>query len=135
MENGNAGNRGGEWIHVVPNFERPAGTEVLQEVEQSHERGWDDLSRTTPELKEVTTEPLNGLQMPPETAIVDTGTVDDDNPATAEDGEKIEKEWAERVQNTVNEYKHDPRNLNTAVNRLKADYMKKRFNRELGDRN
>lgn len=137
MENGNAGNKGGERLREAPNFEQPAEIELAaREVERapaSPERA--ALER----LGQMRTEDMPAVPtMPPMadmTAITDTGTVDDENPATAEDGERIEKEWAERIRKIIELTKDNPRTEQIEVNKLKADYMKKRFNRELGDRN
>ena len=138
MENGNAGNKGREWLQEAPNFEQPIEVErAPQEVEQgpvSPEKA--ALER----LGQMSTEEAMPAVpvMPPmddTPAITDTGTVDDENPGTAEDGERIEKEWAERIRKIVELTKDNPRMEQIEVNKLKADYMKKRFNRELGDRN
>ena len=82
--------------------------------------------------EEVQVKPVITGVMP---VLQDTGTVDDENPATAADGDKIEKVWAERIKKIVELTKSNPRQEQVEVNRLKADYLKKRFNRELGDRN
>ena len=117
------GERGVGEMDLVPEAVRD---EVEQEL-ASPERGAQEqegVEMVTPEMPPM-----------PETAIVDIGTVDDENPDTAEDGEKIEREWADRVRKVVEETKDNPRTEQIEVNKLKADYLKKRFNRELGDRN
>lgn len=141
MENGNAGNRERKWAEETPDFERITGVEQLpQGPEQGVEQGPMSPERAALErLGRMSTEGAMPAVpvMPPtdDTMITDTGTVDDDNPDTAEDGEKIEREWAERIRKIVELTKDNPRVEQIEVNKLKADYMKKRFNRELGDRN
>ncbi len=61
--------------------------------------------------------------------------VEEQNPEIASDGHKLEKEWVERTKKVVNETKDDPREEEIQVGELKADYLKKRFNRAIGDRN
>lgn len=62
-------------------------------------------------------------------------TVEEQNPEIASDGHKLEKEWVERTKKVVNETKDDPREEEIQVGALKADYLKKRFNRAIGDKN
>ena len=62
-------------------------------------------------------------------------TIEEQNPEIASDGHKLEKEWVERTKKVVNETKSDPREEEIQVGELKADYLKKRFNRAIGDRN
>lgn len=61
--------------------------------------------------------------------------VEEQNPEIASDGHKLEKEWVERTKKVVNETKDDPREEEIQVGELKADYLKKRFNRTIGDKN
>ena len=148
MENGNAGNQGKEWAQGAPDFEQLAETAATPEVampgvampgvEQRGERQSSPERAALERLGQMTTDGGASVMppLPPMDGVVaDTGTVDDDNPDTAEDGEKIEKEWAARIRKIVELTKDNPRTEQIEVNKLKADYMKKRFNRELGDRN
>ena len=75
------------------------------------------------------------LAVLPDDIVVDTGTVDDINPLTATDSDQIERVWAERIQKIIALTKDNPRVEQIEINKLKADYLKKRFNREIGDRN
>lgn len=53
----------------------------------------------------------------------------------AEDRDLIEKEWVDRAKAVVNHTRHDPREQSQQVNAVKADYLKKRYNKDvsLGD--
>lgn len=65
---------------------------------------------------------------------VTTGvSVDDSNPAIAEDDDLIEKEWVDKAKQIVSENKKDPYEQEEKVSNLKIDYLKKRFGRELGN--
>ena len=69
------------------------------------------------------------------------GTITDDtaddtnlsnNPAVANDDDLIEKEWVDKAKKIVAETRDDPHLQDEKVNKLQADYLKKRFGRELG---
>ena len=53
------------------------------------------------------------------------------NPDLAEDVDLIEKEWVEKAKAIVSHTKEDPRRQNTELNRMKADYIKKRYNKDI----
>lgn len=52
-------------------------------------------------------------------------------PQIADDTDLIEKEWVLKAKEIVEHTKHDPYQQNKGVERLKADYMQKRYNREI----
>ncbi len=52
-------------------------------------------------------------------------------PAAAEDKDDIEKEWVNKAKKIVEQTKADPFLQERAVSRLQADYMKKRFNKDV----
>jgi len=52
-------------------------------------------------------------------------------PPEAEDSDLIEKEWVERAKQIVAHTKHDPHEQQKALSLMKADYMKKRYNRDV----
>jgi hypothetical protein len=54
------------------------------------------------------------------------------NPAVANDDDLIEKEWVDKAKKIVAETRDDPHQQDEKVNKLQADYLKKRFGRELG---
>lgn len=49
----------------------------------------------------------------------------------ADDGDLIEKEWVVKAKEIVERTKLDPYVQNKEINRVKADYMKKRYNKEI----
>lgn len=55
------------------------------------------------------------------------------NPLTAEDDDLIEKEWVDKINSIVKTYKEDPFNQLRQLNSLKADYIKKRYNKIIQD--
>lgn len=52
-------------------------------------------------------------------------------PAIADDTDLIEKEWVVKAKEIVERTKHDPYQQNKEVERIKADYLKKRYNKDV----
>lgn len=53
------------------------------------------------------------------------------SPAIADDLDIIEKEWVIKAKAIVAQTKEDPHLQNKEINKFKADYVKKRYNKEL----
>lgn len=51
------------------------------------------------------------------------------SPAIADDIDLIEKEWVEKAKAIVERTKDDPHKQNSEINKMKADYLKKRYNK------
>lgn len=49
-------------------------------------------------------------------------------PETAHDSDLIEKDWVNKTKDVVEKNKQDPHRLNQEIAKLRADYMKKRYN-------
>ena len=52
-------------------------------------------------------------------------------PAIADDTDLIEKEWVQKAKDIVARTKDDPRAQNREMGVFKADYVKKRFNKDI----
>lgn len=52
-------------------------------------------------------------------------------PAIADDTDLIEKEWVVKAKEIVSRTHDDPYRQNEAMHRVKADYMKKRYNKDI----
>ncbi len=52
-------------------------------------------------------------------------------PVIADDSDLIEKEWVQRAKQIVAATKDDPFKQNKELNRFKADYLKKRYNKDV----
>ena len=50
---------------------------------------------------------------------------------TAADNDLIEKAWVEKAKAIIAQTKTDPHRQNNEINKIKADYQKKRYNRDL----
>jgi len=57
--------------------------------------------------------------------------VPSNNPAVASDNDLIEKEWVAKAKEIVNKTKHDPHLETKEISLFRADYLKKRYNKEL----
>lgn len=72
-----------------------------------------------------TAQPPVGPQMP-STQLAGTP-----NPQIADDTDLIEKEWVEKAKSIVEQTKHDPYLQNKEMGVMKADYLKKRYNKDV----
>lgn len=54
------------------------------------------------------------------------------SPMIADDVDLIEKEWVEKAKEIVEKTKDNPYLQNKAMSEFKADYIKKRYNKDLG---
>ena len=52
-------------------------------------------------------------------------------PLLADDSDLIEREWVEKAKEIVNQTRHDPYRQNKEINRMKADYLKMRYNKDI----
>lgn len=55
------------------------------------------------------------------------------NPLVANDDDLIEKEWVEKAKKIILETKDDPYRREQEVGSLQADYLRKRYGKELGN--
>lgn len=62
-----------------------------------------------------------------------SGKSDDDSPLVAADDDLIEKEWVDKAKKIVEDTKDDPHMREKAVGKLQADYLRKRYGKELGE--
>ncbi|GAC1387722.1 MAG: hypothetical protein NVS1B7_2920 [Candidatus Saccharimonadales bacterium] len=72
------------------------------------------------------------------TATNDSQTTSDNSttasphsPPIADDADLIEKEWVAKAKHIVDQTKDDPFNQTREINKMKADYLKKRYAKDL----
>lgn len=58
-------------------------------------------------------------------------TDDATTPQIADDVDLIEKEWVDKAKKIVNDTKHDPHEQEKQVSYLQADYLMKRYNKQI----
>lgn len=66
-----------------------------------------------------------GQTMPTEVSLVPT-------PEIAADSDLIEKEWVDKAKQIVDHTSEDPFKQQEELSKMRADYMKKRYNKDLG---
>ena len=54
------------------------------------------------------------------------------SPSVADDVDLIEKEWVDKAKKIITETRDDPYRREQEVSRLQADYLRKRYGKELG---
>ncbi len=72
------------------------------------------------------------LPTPVQAQSNDDSVVADDLPAVAADEDLIEKEWVDKAKQIINQTRDDPARREKEVSRLQADYLKKRYGKQLG---
>lgn len=116
------------------------------ETKQSNEAAI-NASPTNPEHLPVNSEQSNvsqGNQDPASAPVVQpvvpvttpqvpasTSTDDDDMPPVAEEVDVIEKEWVDKAKKVVSESRSDPYQQEKKVSKVRADYIKKRYGKEV----
>ncbi len=53
-------------------------------------------------------------------------------PVVADDIDLIEKEWVHKAKAIVEQTKHDPHEQKKQISEFKSDYLKKRYNKDVG---
>lgn len=86
-------------------------------------------SGTVSPLQDVAALAAPGQQMPASSVPAATSHIA--APATADDADLIEKEWVLRAKALVAKTKDDPHQQNKELNLYKADYIKKRYNKDV----
>ena len=87
-----------------------------------------------PDPKVAIVKPLTNLpSLPaPQSAVKPVAVpAGDTNPISASDEDVIEKEWVEKAKKIVAQTKDDPYAQEKEVSKLQADYLKKRYGREI----
>jgi hypothetical protein len=114
-------------VEARPVFDNPEEA-IIEEGEAYERKSEADAIRADIGLSTVLPSPVIG------TTKNDTGdsTNLSNNPVVANDDDLIEREWVDKAKRIVAETRNDPHLQDKEVNKLQADYLKKRFGRELG---
>jgi Txe/YoeB family toxin of Txe-Axe toxin-antitoxin module len=72
------------------------------------------------------------VSTPPVVDPIQPVSASDDLPMVANDDDLIEKEWVDKAKKIIVETKDDPYRREQEVGRLQADYLYKRYGRQLG---
>lgn len=101
-------------------------------VEQGHERFEQRSEATTAVATPVLPPPVVVPAPSLPTAAPPTAAPADDMPSVANDDDLIEKEWVDKAKKIITDTKDDPYRREHEVGKLQADYLRKRYGRELG---
>lgn len=120
----------------APNVNQPAVQEVAPaaptpEVKSGGSEGANQGPTVQlPPVLPVVPDPGAQQVVPPITDNTQQGVVVT-SPPVADDVDIIEKEWVDKAKSIVEKTKNDPRQQSTEVNALKADYLKKRYGKDI----
>jgi hypothetical protein len=114
-----------EQLPALPNFERP--------IESGHEQ-LEQRSESAPAavLNPPVLPPPVSLPVPSPVTSTDDAVQVDDLPVVANDDDLIEKEWVDKAKKIILQTKDDPYRREQEVGKLQADYLRKRYGKELG---
>ena len=79
--------------------------------------------------------PTVPVPAPPAVQTPAATTSTDDTPLIAGDDDLIEKEWVDKLKRIITLTRDDPYERARVIAQLQADYLKKRYNREMGQSN
>jgi hypothetical protein len=119
---------GGERVPVLPSPEAgiTTGVERREQAAELQAAAADAAQSSAPQQVAVPVAPVVP-QLDPVAPVATTA-----GPLIAEDADLIEKEWVDRAKKIILETRDDPFTRTTRVNELQKDYLKKRYNKELG---
>jgi hypothetical protein len=102
--------------------------DVERSVEKLEQRSDTSLAVVSPVL------PAPVILAPTAPAVQDDKATpsNDDTPLIAKDDDLIEKEWVDKAKTIIVQTKDDPYRREQEVSKLQADYLRKRYGRELG---
>jgi hypothetical protein len=121
-------NQSNEQLSQNPSFEAGLNQSV-ERFEQRAETNSPSLSTSGPILPTPIIDNNVSTQSPSSDVNV---AVDNSNPIIANDDDLIEKEWVDKAKKIIQDTKDNPYLREQEVNKLQADYLRKRYGRELG---
>jgi hypothetical protein len=110
---------------------QPFNPETVGERPQEREQNMQQVDRqsTPPPPPVVTPIPLPAVPVPVQAQLAQDDTV---GPTIAADDDLIEKEWVDKAKKIIAETRDDPYRREQEVSKLQADYLRKRYGKELG---
>ena len=130
-----APNRGPEHLPDITggSVERIPSIPTLEKRgEIGHERGEEKREGEASVVSSQAILPPVQITPPPPATDDATDTPTDTTPLVAADDDLIEKEWVDKAKAIVVKTKDDPYQREQEVGKLQADYLRKRYGKELG---
>lgn len=101
-------------------------------IERNPER-FEQRSESAPAMTTPTVLPAPVIALPAPALPDDTAAaLPSSTPLVANDDDLIEKEWVDKAKTIIVQTKDDPYRREQEVGKLQADYLRKRYGRELG---
>lgn len=114
---------------------RPESEQGLPNHENIGERSHEQEAQPAPVEQTAAPQPIP-VPLPPAVVPVPAAPVAQDDttsaPTIAADDDLIEKEWVDKAKKIIAETKDDPYKREQEVSKLQADYLRKRYGKELG---
>lgn len=121
-----------EYTPSSPTPERPPASP--ERAEPTPERSQEQQQNAMPAAPAPNVQPVQlPTPVPTQSTTDDQATSQTDTPAVAADEDLIEKEWVDKAKKIITETKDDPYAREREVGKLQADYLKKRYGKELGN--
>lgn len=111
--------------------ERLMNPESAGERSPEREQNMQQVDRQVAPAVPVVAVPLPPI-VPPIPSVSPPQANDVTAPSLAADDDLIEKEWVDSAKKIISETHDDPYRREQEVNKLQADYLRKRYGRELG---
>lgn len=100
--------------------------------ERSHER---EQNMQQVDRSAAPAPPPAAVPLPPQVVpvpVAPTASDDSASPTIAADDDLIEKEWVDKAKKIIAETRDDPYRREQEVSKLQADYLRKRYGKDLG---
>ena len=120
-------NIGGEYNVENTSLNPEVGRESEQSLGARVEQ-YNNIPVALPVDNTTTVQSQNDDQSAKQSGVV----ADDDTPLVAADEDLIEREWVDKVKKIIALTKDNPYERNRVIAQLQADYLKKRYNKTLG---
>jgi hypothetical protein len=120
--------------YTKPEMPRPPEQALPQQNPEAEPKGPEaqEVSSRAPSDPIVVPAVPAAQQLPAVTAFAPSQTpASDDSPLIANDEDLIEKEWVTKAKKIVEQTRSDPYRQESEVSKLQADYLKKRYGKDI----
>lgn len=116
---------------VQPEFS-PTSTEMTPEKHESQEQAKNVISDDSALTAATQAAPASSVSLPVAQPAA-PATTDDNSTAhlTANDEDRIEKEWVDKAKKVIAETREDPHQQSYEVSKMQTDYLSKRFGKQI----
>ncbi len=112
--------------------EQLEGIETRGEASPEREQNMQSVDRQTGPQQPPVVSPPPSMVVPALPTVNSNQSDDSVGPTIANDDDLIEKEWVDKAKKIIAETQNDPYRREQEVTKLQADYLRKRYGKELG---